>query len=186
MLYLLKLRKKRNKKRPAFLRSESQKLKRFKNNPKWRKPSGKRNKMRTKEASKPDMPDIGWRGPASVRGLHPSGLPEVLVSNVSQIEGLKGDVIVKVASGVGQKKKLDIVKAAQEKGIRIANPALRIRLRSAEEIEEVLPVKAFAKFSFSPKASEEERRKIEEAAEEKGIKLWRRSYEYSCSETHSF
>lgn len=160
-----------NKRRPKFLRQETHTKKRFKQNPTWRKPAGKRSKMRTKEAAKQDMPDIGWRGPAAVRGFHPSGLREVVVHNVSELEGLTKENIVKVASAVGQKKKFEIVKGASERGLKIANPALVIILKDEEGLEAVLPVRAYAKCVVSPKATEEERKKLLEAAEKHGVTL---------------
>jgi len=171
MSQLLKLREKMKKRRPRFLRQEVHRLIRFKNNPTWRKPEGKRSKMRTREAAKPKMPDIGWRGPAAVRGFHPSGVREVIIHNARELEGLGDDVIVKVSSTVGQKKKVEIVKEAQKRKVKVANPRFTVRLRRAEDIEDILSVKAYARFIVSPKATEEEKKKMEEAAGEHGITL---------------
>ncbi|MCL1978833.1 MAG: 50S ribosomal protein L32e, partial [Methanomassiliicoccaceae archaeon] len=71
---------------------------------------------------RPPMVDIGFRGPASVRGLHPSGFEEVLVHNVDGLEGIDPKVqAVRIGGTVGTKKRIAIEDRAAELGIRVLN-----------------------------------------------------------------
>jgi len=106
--------------RPAFKRQEWFRYSKLGEN--WRRPKGIHSKMRRHMKRRPPMVDIGFRGPASVRGLHPSGFEEVMVYNV---DGLK-DVdpkcqAVRIGGTVGTKKRLDIQAKADELGIRVLN-----------------------------------------------------------------
>ena len=61
-----------------------------------------------------------------MRGLHPSGFTDNLVHNVLELQGLnpKTDGI-RIAHGVGTKKRLDIVKKAMEQKFKIFNARVR-------------------------------------------------------------
>ncbi len=119
---LLELRKKLKSRKPDFLRQDWHKYKRFKNDPKWRKPRGLHSKMRRKFKGKPKMPDPGYGSPKAVRGLHPSGYEEVLVYNVKDVEKVdKERQAIRIASTVGTRKRMEIIKKAEELGIKILN-----------------------------------------------------------------
>jgi len=106
--------------RPAFKRQEWFRYSKL--GEKWRKPKGIHSKMRRGFKHRPPLVRIGFRGPKEVRGLHPSGFSEVLVHNVSQLEGVDPKVqAVRVAGTVGTKKRIDIEDKADELGIRILN-----------------------------------------------------------------
>jgi large subunit ribosomal protein L32e len=87
----------------------------------WRKPRGVGNKKRRKEDWAGASPRVGYRNAVGVRGLHPLGLPEMLVATPSVLNGVKGYVI-RIASGVGARKALDIEKAARSAGLMVLNP----------------------------------------------------------------
>ena len=119
---LLKLRKKLKSKKPEFLRTLWWKFPKFKNDPKWRKPKGLDNKMRLRLKGYPPIVEVGYRGPAAVRGLHPTGLEPVLIHNEKELERLDPTKhIVVIASSVGLKKRLKILERARQLGLRIAN-----------------------------------------------------------------
>ncbi|MEM3824049.1 MAG: 50S ribosomal protein L32e, partial [Candidatus Bathyarchaeia archaeon] len=80
----LKLRERIKKKKPAFVRQESWRYIRLKEN--WRKPKGIDNKMRKKVKGWPATVNVGYRGPKAARGLHPSGYKEVLVYNTEDLK----------------------------------------------------------------------------------------------------
>ncbi|MEM3947936.1 MAG: eL32 family ribosomal protein, partial [Metallosphaera sp.] len=66
--------------------------------------------------------------PKSIRYLHPSGLREVVVNNVGDLEKLKDvrqTVIVRISSSVGLRKRLDIIKRANEIGLRVCNGEIK-------------------------------------------------------------
>ena len=86
----------------------------------WRKPRGIDNKLRIHKKGYGALPRIGFRTPRALRGLHPSGLKEVLVSSVKELNGLK-NVAVRITGGVGRKKRGQIVSEAKKMQLRILN-----------------------------------------------------------------
>lgn len=120
----LKIREIQKKKLPDFVRSDSWKVKRLKDSG-WRKPKGLDNKMRIQRKGWPPIVKIGYRKIKEARGLHPSGLEEVLVRNVKDLNGLdKEKHIIRVASSVGRKKRIEIIEEAMKLGLKIANPRI--------------------------------------------------------------
>ncbi|AMM54418.1 MULTISPECIES: 50S ribosomal protein L32e [Thermococcaceae] len=122
---LLRVRARLKRKKPKFLRQEWWRYPKFKNDPKWRRPKGIDSKMRLKLKGKPRSPSIGWSSPRLVRGLHPSGYEEVLVHNVKELEKLDPKrQAARIAHTVGRKKRIEILKRAEELGIKVLNPRL--------------------------------------------------------------
>jgi len=67
---------------------------------------------------------VGYRRKREDRGLHPSGIREVLVYNPRELENLMPDeVAVRIASGVGGKKREQIEAEAASIGLRVLNPS---------------------------------------------------------------
>ncbi|ENN96185.1 50S ribosomal protein L32e [Methanocaldococcus villosus KIN24-T80] len=117
---LLRLRFKLKRKKPDFIRTEAHRHKRL--GEKWRRPRGRHNKMRLKWKEKPKVVSIGYRSPKAVRGLHPSGYEDVLVYNVKDLEKINPEKqAIRIASSVGMRKKIEIIKKAKELGIKILN-----------------------------------------------------------------
>jgi large subunit ribosomal protein L32e len=89
----------------------------------WRKPKGRHNKLRRQIKAKGPLPRPGYGSPAAVRGLHPCGLSDILVENEGMLAGLAPELhAVRIAAGVGMKKKMEIQKKAAEVGLRVLNP----------------------------------------------------------------
>ncbi len=89
----------------------------------WRKPRGIDNKKRIRKKSHGKNVKIGYKNDAKRRNLHPSGKEEVRVFNVQEVESLKGrDVVVRIAGQVGKKKRIEIMKKAEELNLRVLNP----------------------------------------------------------------
>jgi large subunit ribosomal protein L32e len=86
----------------------------------WRRPRGSDNKQALKLKEHGREPNIGWRNAKSVRGLHPNGALEVLVHNPEQLAFVKGR-LVRIAGGVGKKKRILIVKKAEEMKLTVLN-----------------------------------------------------------------
>ena len=117
---LLALRAATSAARPAFHRQEWFRYRKF--GDEWRKPQGGQSKLRRHFGYRWNLPSIGYRGPREVRGAHPSGFREVLIHNMRQLEGLDPTKqAVRVAHGVGARKRELIEKACDEKGLRILN-----------------------------------------------------------------
>ena len=97
----------------------------------WRKPKGRHNKLRRQIKAKGPLPRPGYGSPAAIRGLHPCGLSDILVHNEGMLAPLDPRLhAVRIAAGVGMKKKMEIQKKALDAGLRVLN------LRQAPEIEE--------------------------------------------------
>ena len=117
---LLALRSSKNAQRPKFRRQEWFRYRKF--GDEWRKPQGGQSKLRRHFGYRWNLPSIGYRGPRAVRGLHPSGFQEVLVHNERQLDGLDATKqAVRIAHGVGTRKREMIEKACDDKGLRILN-----------------------------------------------------------------
>jgi large subunit ribosomal protein L32e len=105
---------------PEFRRPLAGIIKRIKES--WRRPRGLQSKVRQKEKSKLKMPDIGYRQPKEVRGLHPSGFKEVLVRSLKDLENADpSKEAIRIAATVGKKKREEIIKKAKELKIKILN-----------------------------------------------------------------
>jgi large subunit ribosomal protein L32e len=108
--------------RPVFLRYLSWRFWKFERHEYWRKPKGNDNKMRLQLKGYPPIVKIGYGTPSDIRGLHPSGLEPVVIHNERELEGLDPERhIVYIASTVGLRKRLELIRAAQERGFRVAN-----------------------------------------------------------------
>ena len=115
------LAKRRREGKPQFNRQDHHKKKRVSTS--WRAPRGNLSKQRRGIKGKGDTVEAGFRTPAAVRGLHPSGFEEVRVHNVGDLDGVDGDSeAVRIASSVGGRKRERIEDAAEDAGIRVLNP----------------------------------------------------------------
>ncbi len=121
VLKLLKLKARLDAKRPYFVRCESWRLVRVKEN--WRAPRGHSNKMRLEIKGWPARVKSGYGTPKAVRNLHPSGFREVVVYNPGDLDKLDpATQAARIAHTVGRKKKLAILDRAKELRIRVLNP----------------------------------------------------------------
>jgi len=115
-----------NKKIPEFKRGESWRYKRIKQN--WRKPKGIDNKMRLQLKGWPPIVKIGYRKSKKLRGLHPSGLVEILVYSIKDLEHLNPSMhAVRISGRLGLKKKLEILKEARKRGLRVLNAPSEVK-----------------------------------------------------------
>ena len=116
----LKLRKRVKAKKPNFVRQESWKYIRLKEN--WRRPHGLDNKVRKRFKGWPARVSAGYRGPKSARALHPSGFEDVLVYNVDDMKQIDATTqAVRIAHAVGQRKRIQILTEARKKKIVVLN-----------------------------------------------------------------
>jgi len=123
---LLRVRRVLKSKKPEFRRYQAHKKKALDDS--WRRPRGIHNKLRRRFAGKGNVVQVGYGAPRAVRGLHPSGYEEVLVRTVEELEAVDpARQVVRIASTVGTKKRLEIERRAEVLGVRILN-----RLRREE------------------------------------------------------
>lgn len=112
-------RQKRN--RPSFKRQDHHKKKRVPTS--WRRPQGSHSKRRKQVKGKGATAGVGHRSPTEARGLHPSGFEEVLVHRPEDLDGLDADTqAVRIAGGVGGRKRERIEERALDEEIRVLNP----------------------------------------------------------------
>jgi large subunit ribosomal protein L32e len=133
----LKLRKRIKKAKPNFVRPESWRYMRLKEN--WRRPRGLDHKVRLKYDGWPPGVEAGYRGPRAARGLHPSGFKEALVHNAEELKKVDPKTqVARIAHTVGKRKRVKIIADAKKKKITILN------VKAAKEAipeEEKEPVK---------------------------------------------
>ncbi len=121
--------------RPKFVREESWRYKRVKEN--WRSPRGKTSRVRRSKKGWPPVVKIGYARPKAIRGLHPSGLREVIVWRPQDLEKVDAKTqVARIAHTVGENKRVQILEQAKKTSIRILNPGLK---KPAEVVPEVTP-----------------------------------------------
>lgn len=88
----------------------------------WRKPRGQHNKQREQKKAKGALPKPGFGSPVAVRGMHPSGFFEVLVSSAKDLEGLDPKTqAVRISATVGDRKRVALQEAALAAGLKVLN-----------------------------------------------------------------
>jgi ribosomal protein L32E len=106
-----------------FLRRDSKRFLKFGKGKgkkaKWRKPTGRDNKMREKRKGYDSVVSVGYSKDKKVRGKINEKTP-VEIFNILELKNLKENEIGVVGS-VGKKKKLEIAKYAKEKKIELKN-----------------------------------------------------------------
>jgi large subunit ribosomal protein L32e len=88
----------------------------------WRKPRGQHNKQREQRKAKGALPKPGFGSPVAVRGMHPSGFFEVLVTSLKDLEGLDPKTqAVRIGGTVGDRKRMILQETALSSGIKVLN-----------------------------------------------------------------
>lgn len=86
---------------------------------KWRRPKGGDSKMRLKRKSYPATVSIGYKSSRKKAGRI-KGMKPVLVHNLKELEKV-GKENIAILARVGARKKLELIKRAQENKIKILN-----------------------------------------------------------------
>lgn len=120
MTELARKRRKLKKRKPEFKRHETCKRKMLSDS--WRRPKGDKNSRRVRARGRGKRVSIGFGTPKEVRGLNFMGLRETRACSPAGVKRLdpKTDMLI-IAHGVGRKKKLDMLKAAEEMGLKVGN-----------------------------------------------------------------
>jgi large subunit ribosomal protein L32e len=88
----------------------------------WRKPRGQHNKQREQKKAKGALPKPGFGSPIAVRGMHPSGFFEVLVTSLKDLEGLDPKTqAVRLGATVGTRKRTILQEKAVAAGLKVLN-----------------------------------------------------------------
>lgn len=104
--------------RVDFLRKKLRKV--------WRAPRAwHHNKPRKKDLIRIRNVKTGYKAPKSVRGIHPSGYKEVLVSNLNDLKKVDKKTQAIRIRKIGMKKKNTLVDEATKLGIKIINPGVK-------------------------------------------------------------
>jgi len=158
----LRIRAKLKKKKPDFVRQESWRYDRLKEN--WRRPKGIDNKMRRKIKGWPSTVNIGYRGPKASRGLHPSGYEEVLIHNVKELKNVDPKTqAVRIAHTVGGRTKAQILAEARKKKIIVLNVGVKEEKKKRTE-----KVETKEKEKEEKKPAEEEKPKVKRKRAKRG------------------
>ena len=134
---LLKVRETQKDTRPSFARVESWRYPKLKKSG-WRKQRGIDNKTRRKTKNGVKSPEPGYRGPRAVRGMHPSGLEDIVIINKNEIEKLNLSPKkhgIRISTRLGARKKIELVEYLRDRGFKILN--IGISRRELEELEEL-------------------------------------------------
>ena len=149
---LLKVRKKIQKTKPSFRRIESWRYKRVHGG--WRKARGIDSDTRQKLKSGVKSPNVGYRAPKKVRGLHPSGLQETHIMHIEELDKLDPQVHgITISARLGIKKRLQLVEDVQAKSFKVLNLGIPYAelLQAKEEPKEKKKKKKAAKKKSSRK-----------------------------------
>ncbi len=101
---------------------------------KWKRPTGRDNKMREKRKGYPKVVSIGYGKEKKLRGTI-NGKKPIIVRNVKELEKIGKDEIV-IIGNVGKKKKLEIAKKINEMKIEVHNLNIKKFLKKYEKKEE--------------------------------------------------
>lgn len=159
---LLSIRNKLKDKKPTFIRQDSHKVKSV--GPSWRAPRGRHSKMRKKLKGYRRLPSVGWSSPAGVRGLTADGFKVSIAHNLSDLDGKD---VVTIASGVGMKKRIEMLQKAMKLNLKVLNvkdPDGYIK-RSQEMLRAKKDLKN-KQLSLKTKTKEEAKKKAEEKPKE--------------------
>jgi large subunit ribosomal protein L32e len=149
---MLQLRKKLKSKKPKFMMTGVGERKRVK--AKWRLARGSDNKIRANLKGYPKRVKIGYGSPKEAKGLHPTGLVAIVISNISELGKVDKKTMGAIISGkIGDRKRAETVKKCQEMGIRILN------LKAEEYLNKVSAEMSARKEGKKKKAEEKEKKK---------------------------
>jgi large subunit ribosomal protein L32e len=123
---LLRLRRTLDTRRPIFGRQARYRYFRIGRESVWRRPRGLQSKQRRHYGYRPKVVRIGYRSPAAVRGLVPSGFRPILVHTTDDLEGVDARTQAAViARTVGTARRIVLEERARKLGIRVLNPILK-------------------------------------------------------------
>jgi len=123
---LLRTRDEIDRRRPLFGRQARYRYYRIGRDMSWRAPRGLQSKQRRHYGYRPKVVRVGYRSPARVRGLVPSGFRPIIVHTTSDLEKINPRLEAAIiARTVGTRRRLVLEEAARKLGIRVLNPIVK-------------------------------------------------------------
>ena len=123
---LLSLRRALDKKRPIFGRQAANRYWRIGRDGAWRRPRGLQSKQRRHYGYRTQIVSIGYRSPAAVRGLVPSGFRPIIVHTPEELEHLDARTEAAIIGRtVGTRRRLTLEETARKLGVHILNPIVK-------------------------------------------------------------
>ena len=123
---LLRARSDLDARRPLFGRQARYRYYRIGRDMSWRRPRGLQSKQRRHYGYRPKIVRVGYRSPADVRGLVPSGFRPIIVHTDRDLERIDAKLEAAViARTVGTRRRLVLEEAARKLGIRVLNPIVK-------------------------------------------------------------
>ncbi len=125
----------------------------------WRKPRGQHNKQREQKKAKGALPKPGFGSPIAVRGMHPSGFFEVLISSLKELEGIDPKThAIRIGATVGDRNRIGLQEKALGEGFKVLNArAASVKETKPKQIDaerfSAEQKKKDEKSSLKPKAS---------------------------------
>lgn len=120
---LMAVRRSINRRRPIFGRQAANRYWRIGRDGSWRAPRGLQSKQRRHYGYRPMVVRVGYRSPARVRGLVPSGFEPVLVHTANDLTGIDARrQAAMIARTVGTRRRIVLEEEARKLGIRVLNP----------------------------------------------------------------
>lgn len=120
---LLRTRRALDRRRPIFGRQAANRYFRIGRDGAWRRPRGLQSKQRRHYGYRARIVRIGYRSPARVRGLVPSGFEPVIVRTSRDLEAIDGRTQAAViARTIGTRRRVVLEEEARKLGIRVLNP----------------------------------------------------------------
>ncbi len=87
---------------------------------KWRRPKGMHSKMRNKRKGYPASPGVGYKAAKKDKGKI-NGLIPKMIQNMKDLENTNNKNIVIISKKLGARKKIEIIKRAEEMKLKIFN-----------------------------------------------------------------
>ena len=162
---LLATRKLIKSKKPEFVQQDYHKKKRL--SKKWKRPTGLQSKMRHQFKGYNRRVKQGWRSPVEIRGFHGKGLESVIINNVAELSNVLKDQGIIVSAKVGLKKRIDILRKAEELKIVVLNLKSDAVLKKADILKEMKNVEMKEKTEKKKKTIEESLKKAEKKEKDK-------------------
>ncbi len=123
---LMRARDEIDRRRPLFGRQARYRYYRIGRDMSWRRPRGLQSKQRRHYGYRPKVVRIGYRSPARVRGLVPSGFRPIIIHPAPDLEKINARLEAAIiARTVGTRRRLVLEEAARKLGIRVLNPIVK-------------------------------------------------------------